>query len=76
MLFNLLVLSGNVSGAVKGNALDAKSFVVNCWCACGLLLDEFNAVSLAPNTNGNECFCCSDFALPTILCSARHTFSL
>lgn len=33
-------------------------------------MDEFNAVSDVPNTNGKYCcgsFCCSDFALPTIL---------
>lgn len=44
-----------------------------CWCCCIAelveVMDEFNALSVVPNTNGKYCcgsFCCSDFALPTI----------
>lgn len=63
---SLLLLSDNESAAVKGDAFDPKSLVVNGWCGCWLVMDDVNAESVAPNTNGNGSFCCSDFALPTI----------
>lgn len=40
------------------------------WWPWLFVMDEFNAVSVVPNTNGkNWCgsFCCSDLALPTII---------
>lgn len=47
------------------------------WCAWLLFMDEFNADSDVPNTNGKYCcgsFCCSDFALPTILFLTAQCF--